>query len=404
MELRLQKEIKAFEVYTRLTPEEKSASEVVIGEVKDVLEEVFPSNTLSVVGSHRTGLATPTSDIDFSVSSLSPEKDPSILDSRSKSREASQKVLRRLQRRLHRSIAFLEAELVFARIPLVRAVHNRTGLRIQISTHSADRYDSDYTAAYLAEFPTLRPIFILLRYSLEMRKLNTPFEGGIGSYPLFMMIVAALKHAGGKYARDDLANHLLHVLYFYSNADLYRVGFSVDPPRTFTKASSDPFPVNHRKPYLLSLQDPADATNDLGRKAYAIKHIQRLFDQARTDIMADMVSWEQKTIEERKSVEGGLLNRLVRANYRTFEAERRRIQNGMKKGVDALFKRPTELKPPDLSRRVSLRGLRKKGWVDEVNAERKRRGRQKREETARRRGLMAKKREGEMKKDGASEG
>lgn len=321
--------------------------------------------------------------------------------SRSKTRGVSEKILREVQRRLHKSLSFREVELVFGNIPIVRAVHSRTGLKVQISTQSADRYDSDFTAAYLAEFPTLRPIFVLLRYTLEMRKLSTPFEGGLGSYSIFMMIVAALKQASGHHARDDLANHLLHVLHFYSSADLYRVGFCVDPPRTFVKAGNNLFPVNHHKPYLLCLQDPADATNDLGRKAYAIKHVQRVFDRARVDIMKDMTAWEQKTVDERKTIQGGLLNRLVRANYETFESQRRRMHNSMTKVVDVSFKRLTELKTPDFSRTSSLKGLRRKGWTDEVNAERKRRGRQKREETAKRRALLMEKRKDETKIPGA---
>jgi hypothetical protein len=400
-ELRLQKEIKAFETYTRLTPSEKSASEAVITDVEAMVEQAFPSSTLSVVGSHRTGLATPTSDIDFSLSP--PSQEEGSHKSRTKIREVSQKILRGLQRHLHKSMSFREAELVFGSIPIIRATHYRTGLKVQISTQSPDRYDRDFTAAYLAEFPTLRPIFIVLRYALEMRGLNTPFEGGLGSYSIFMMIVAALKQASGQHARDDHANHLLHVLHFYSSADLYDVGFCVDPPRTFTKAGNNLFPLNHRKPYLLCLQDPADAANDLGRKAYAIKHVQRVFERARVDIMEDMLAWERKTVEDRKSIEGGLLNRLLRANYETLEFGRRRMHNSVTAMVDMNFKLPMELKAPDFSRLLSLKGLRKKGWADEVNAERKRRGRQKREETAKRRALLVEKRNDEAKILGAEE-
>ena len=394
---RLQKEIEAFELYIRLSPAEKLASEAVAAEVESILQELLPRHSLSVVGSHRTDLATPTSDIDFSLFLPSPEKNASAPGSRSQSLRIAQKDLRKIHRGLHNSLSFREAELVFARVPLVKAVHYRTWLQVQISTMSPDRYDTIFTAAYLAEFPTLRPLFILLRHALEMRNLNTPFEGGLGSYSLLMMIVAALKQVSGQYARTDLANHLLHVLDFYASADLYLFGFCVDPPRTFKKAGSGLFPMNHRKPYMLCLQDPADATNDLGRNAYAIKHVQRLFGQARLQLMRDMVSWEQKTIEQRKAMKGGLLNLLVRANYRIFEFGRKRVQESMNSEGCISAVPPTELKAPDLSRRVSLRGLRKKGWVDEVNAERKRRGREVRQGTAKRRARVAEKRNAETK-------
>ena len=390
---RLSNEIKAFETYMRLLPEEKSACEAVIVELKSILE--IPSlspRSLSLVGSHSTDLATPTSDIDFALSHPSVDKSTSNHKSRSKMMKATNALLLTIQRRLHKSKTFSSVEIVFGRIPLVRAVHWRTGLQVQISTQSPDRYDKDFTAAYLAEFPTLRAIFIVLRCALEMRNLNTPFEGGLGSYSILMMIVAALKQNSGQFARNDLAKHLLHVLDFYANADLYDVGYCINPPQIFSKASSLSFPLNPLKPYLLCLQDPADPTNDLGRKAYAIKHVQKLFEQASKGIKLGMAAWEQKTVEERKLIDGGLLNRLVRANYSTFEKERNRVKDSFTK----VTKEPntkrnasTEPKPPDLSRLASLRGLRKLGWGGEVNKERARRGRDKRQKSKERRAELA---------------
>ena len=398
---RLKNEIKAFEAYVRLKPEEKSASEAVIAELESVLTVLSSSpNKLSVVGSHSTGLATPTSDIDFALFLPTLEDNASNRKLSAKTKQATRNALYTVQKRLHRSKSFSSAEIVFGRIPLVRAIHCRTGIKIQISTQSPDRYDREFTAAYLAEFATLRPLFMLLRYSLEMRNLNTPFEGGLGSYSILMMIVAALKQNGVQHPRDDLANHLLHVLDFYASADLYQVGFCIDPPRTFPKTSSLLFPLNQQKPYLLCLQDPADPTNDLGRKAYAIKHIQQVFGQARDDIKRDMKIWEQRTVEERKVMDGGLLNRLVRANYSTFEMERNRVRNSIikgTKGVDLKHIASTEPKAPDLSKRASLRGLRKLGWGDEVTEERKRRGRELRMTTKKRRALFAAERKEEAK-------
>lgn len=350
----LTNEIKAYEAYMRLSPREEAASELVISDVNSVAQNKPKIRTMSLLGSRSTGLATPTSDFDFSLTEtvslpggwIIPSSEDSAsqsLSSRRQIKRKAVKALKELRRHFQSSKMFRNTGLVeYARVPIIRSTHVATGLDVQIQTMARYQDSREHTIAYLSEFPSLRPLYIMLRYCLEMRDLTTVYEGGLGSYTLLMMIVTALKHSSGKFAPNDLGGQLLHVLDFYSKADLYKVGFSINPPRIFKKrkgrvslatreAHFDNPQLNGidkmqnfypRKPYLLCLQDPANDLNDLGKNAYAIKHIQATFYQAQKDIR-DILNGKTK-LEKGKIPTH--LNHLVRADYRAFEVRRSRIE------------------------------------------------------------------------------
>jgi hypothetical protein len=50
--------------------------------------------------------------------------------------------------------------------------------------------------------------------------------------------------------------------------------------------------LNKAQPYLLCLQDPANPLNDLGAKAFAIKHIQAVFRRAKSNLEKQIQAFE----------------------------------------------------------------------------------------------------------------
>ena len=352
MDQNLTNEIKAYEAYMRLSPREEAASELVISDVNSVARYESNLKPLTLLGSRSTGLATPISDFDFSLTqpisrpggwTIPPRKDsvsqPHV--SNSETRLKAVKALRKVNRHFHSSKKFSNTELIrFARVPIIRSTHIATGLDVQIQTRVSLKASDQYTIAYLSEFPSLRPLYIILRYCLKIRDLTTVFEGGLGSYPLLMMIVTALKHSSGKFASGDLGGQLLHVLEFYGDADLYEVGFSANPPCIFDKQKKTRSlgeriqssginlvqTFHPQKPYLLCLQDPADDTNDLGRNTYAIKHIQATFRRLKESIQRDLRSEDNFSNGKPRARIGSYLDCLVRADYRHFEERRCRVE------------------------------------------------------------------------------
>ncbi|KAL8937397.1 MAG: hypothetical protein Q9211_003709 [Gyalolechia sp. 1 TL-2023] len=346
---------RAFERYMTLSSAELKAVTKVITHVKHVIGSTLDGCSCDVIGSYSTGLALAYSDIDFAIT-LPHVKKEAMTYRKSLNGSKFQKTYRRVLLKLRQAFAedanFLNftGELVDARVPIVRVTHQTTGqeIQVQISTGTRQRQRQQHILAYLAEYPTLRPLYFVIRSCLEMRQLNITFEGGLGSYSILMLIVNALKHASGRYDPHDVGSQLLHVLDFYSSCDLYQTGFSIEPPCTFRKGqipatveerlsrTTDPVlrgrdliaKANPRKPYLLCLQDPADPTNDLGSKAYAIKHIQQTFATARKTIVSEMEAWDQgPNATTVKPDNTSLLGALIHGNYRRFENHRQRIEN-----------------------------------------------------------------------------
>ena len=352
--LSLTDEIKAYEAYMRLTPQEDAASHFVISDVNSVTR----NERITLLGSRSTGLATPISDFDFSITLpnslpggwILPDDEKNIFQlqlSENDNKNKAVKVLSKIERHFHSSSKFRNTEFVrHARVPIIRSTHVATGLEVQIQTMAQYRAAHEHTLAYLSEFPSLRPLYIILRYCLELRDLTTVFRGGLGSYSLLMMIVTAMKHANGKFATDDLGGQLIHVLEFYGGADLYKVGFSANPPRVFEKQKEgwslkermnrltdaqligiDQMQKFHpKKPYLLCLQDPANPYNDLGKNAYAIKHIQATFNALKENLQTALEERNKGSDDSAKGKRFFFLEPLVKADYRAFELHRSRIE------------------------------------------------------------------------------
>ncbi|KAL8928612.1 MAG: hypothetical protein Q9208_001846 [Pyrenodesmia sp. 3 TL-2023] len=350
---RLASEIRSFEQYMTPSVHELNAVKKVTAHAKHIIDSTVSNSSVQMMGSHSTGLAMPWSDIDLAI--LLPaiqeevaahHKSPTGL----KYQKLYLKTLRKLGRSFAKDPDFTvdeESLVIHARVPIVRVTHRRTGLEVQMQIQTGLRQQQQYTLAYLAEYPTLRPLYFVLRSSLQIRRLNTTYEGGLGSYTTLIMIVNALKHASGRYDRHDVVEHLLHVLEFYARSDLYVNGFSVDPLRIFRKGkmsmtsedclqrATDPVlrgigaiaSRNLRQPYLLCLQDPADASNDLGSKAYAIKHIQATFGRARWTMIGAMATWNRRSnFSSKRGKQMGLLDPLVCAHYGHFYADRDKVE------------------------------------------------------------------------------
>ena len=325
-----------------LKPFEMVAVGSVLRDFKSIVKEFDSSASVHVVGSYSSGLPTPTSVLDLQISHPSIDKDPfsrGPSPGRSISRKASRKSFSVLQSALSRSESFDKVVLREGRLQILNTVHRKTGLDVQIQFTPTSPVSLQYIATYLSEFPTLRPLFILLRSALKIRGFNNTRKGkgGLGSYPIFIMIVYALNRTASEVPRHNIAAQLLYILKLYSEADLHKYGISVNPPRIFDKsivgmkknATARQYGVDVMQkgtPSALCLQDPADPSNDLGRRSKTIKHVQALFYSAREQIERAMNEWEKMTEGERQNVNRGCLDPLVGASYAHFEKKRSKVE------------------------------------------------------------------------------
>ena len=332
--VRLSAEIQAFDDYMRPSPAESGAANTALSSIKDSLGSDY---TTTPMGSRATGLETPFSDIDIGVHRT--EWDFEALNPLNQRTVMYHRLLP-----LHILFRgdtnnFRKTKLLKSRVPVLTTVHRATDLEIQIQCQQRPDNRQEATKAYMKDMPSLRPLYHVLRHALTIRDLVGAREGGIGSYPLFVMIMTALQFLGQDYKSLDLGEQLLYVLKFWAELDTTNGAYAADPPRVLNKkkikdewyANGKPLDptinaqaaidqiLEHQasRPYLLCLQDPADPSHDLGRNCHHIKSIQLTLKAIQDQLLSSMRIEMDETAWK--------LDSLVRADYQHFEWQRSKL-------------------------------------------------------------------------------
>lgn len=307
---RLDLEISRFAAWARPTHRELAARRAVWTSTRAYISRVLaplrrPDQEpihISPFGSQSTGLASPTSDIDLRLHEHgSTTTDYSAFGA---------PLLRELFHRMQASRTYIA---VTARLdgtyPILNATHAASGLPIQVVCAPPTDRQNKCVRHYLATIPHLREVYAVLRTAFAMRGLLDVFHGGTGSYGLLIFLVAALTRRSNLPSVPPTPGvQLRRFVEFYSSFDTTRFGITLRPTtRLFRKHSDAEVPAEKRKtfiraalarkaeaqrgevspmfragrwaigrvrplqPYLLCVQDPADAWNDLGRKGNAVK-------------------------------------------------------------------------------------------------------------------------------------
>ena len=344
----------------RLSPSEAVAVQECIDAVVDVASKVLGSTSMVMHGTRSTGLAHPLSDINFCIMvpeyQEKTERGPS--PSRPEAKRAARLIFQSLGKAMKGSGRFENIRDVHGHVNLLKAIDKPTRLRIQFNANTPVVRERDFSTYCLEEYPQLRPLFMVIYQALQTRGLANVSDGGIGSYPLLILIYTALKHAEVPFRKRDLGLQLLHILEFWTHADTEDIGYAADPPRTFPKfgkfrrvaADSDEggstsediydegFKVLGKANYslrkrhlkyqsnMLCLQDPANPTCDLGKKSRHIKLIQEVFRSISERIKLRCTEYNSLTPEERRDRrEIFLIGPLVDARYNTFIKARARL-------------------------------------------------------------------------------
>lgn len=302
---------------------------------------------LEIFGSERSGLAIATSDLDLRV--YRPE-----LDEKRDAKQPPRYFARRqFSHVISSALTSYESDpnfmLVFlrhSRYPLLSMQHVGTSLDVQIVCCNDTNKARSVMAKYMEEMPALRKVYILVKYMFEIRGLSDVFRGGIGSYSVFYLVAAAMK-LGTEHAKDDAAAQLLAVLEFYSKFDATESWISLDPLEVLSKVENKPVQSkeekkvssttlgfetttdsaqqlkahqriglqNDEQPYLLCIRDPADRTNDLGRKTFGWKHLQTTMKKLNEELRQDLEKNDGRL----------LLPALVGRGFDLFEARRQKL-------------------------------------------------------------------------------
>jgi non-canonical poly(A) RNA polymerase PAPD5/7 len=216
------------------SPVEKVARSRHVAQVRQDVRKCLPNMELEIFGSERTGLAFATSDIDLRLKPK--DSGGQVIPTNMWTRKQLYSDLVFLHRRLK---AFTKkyplCELHHSRYPLIALKHRSTQLEIQIVLNNDTSLSRKYIQAYTVEYPYLPNIYSVFKCLFDVRGLSDVFNGGFGSYSIFMMTVAALRL--NPPSQPTAALGLWSTLEFWRDVDLNSKGISIEPSEFFEKSS-----------------------------------------------------------------------------------------------------------------------------------------------------------------------
>lgn len=251
-------EIDRFWQYIQLTDTERAAHSAVLQQTLELIQRLQPDYKSETFGSRKTGLVLATSDLDirFYDENINPDTDVKMAP-RHLYRKKLFKALRALHSVLDTDPNYMICFLRQARFPLISMQHKESGIDIQIVCANDTSHQQEFVQKYLAEYKDLPSLFAALKTMFDIRGLMDVYRGGLGSYNLFMMIVASLKLWGHPIAVDGrgdplkakerygslkdstVGGKLRHFLHFYSVFNPYWNMITIEPPRVNRKVLVD---------------------------------------------------------------------------------------------------------------------------------------------------------------------
>jgi len=138
--------------------------------------------------------------------------------------------------------------------------------------------------SFLAQYPLLRPLTLVIKYYLKQNYLNDTWSGGIGSYTLVILILSYLqnhtKSRGlGTTEGENLADLLIGFFDFYGRKfDYTEQVISVKDKCYYNKKSRRWF--NEEFPHSLSVEDPHNPEIDVGSASFQITKAKAAFEEA----------------------------------------------------------------------------------------------------------------------------
>jgi non-canonical poly(A) RNA polymerase PAPD5/7 len=236
----LHKEIVDFYEWIKPRDFEAYQRQKLIEKLSDMVREEFHTADVYPFGSFPSGLYLPTGDMDVAMMSNSYVKGGAA-------RFTGTRVLYRFKDYLvrHRIAWANEIQLITrARVPLVKFVEIKTGLKVDVSFENSTGVAALKTfRAWREKYPGMPALVTIIKQFLMMRGLNEPVNGGIGGFSVICLVVSMLQqmpevNSGNLDTRHHLGQLLLHFFDLYGNKfDYEKVAISLNPPRWIPKVS-----------------------------------------------------------------------------------------------------------------------------------------------------------------------
>ena len=218
------------------TQQEAEARAELLVRIRTLVENLWPGAEVKPFGSYATGLYLPSSDVDIVVFGMGLETKPSRVAG-----------LEQLAQRLEAAewrVAELEV-IGKAKVPIVKFIDSRSGVHVDICLEVRDGIQSSNLARKAsAQFPAFKYLVLVLKRWLAQRGLADTYHGGVGSFLLQLLVIAALQHPPSSPDRlkGSLGGLLLHFFEVFGLRFNYiRCGISITQGgRFFSKQRHQP--------------------------------------------------------------------------------------------------------------------------------------------------------------------
>lgn len=247
----------------------KSMCTDILQRITALIEKLSPDLKVKIYGSFATALNMPWSDIDLVISKTTPS--PTTPD----------QMLNELAKLFQKDSLFFEVNCIpAATIPVLKAVctqkfgYMKIDVTVQEPRHNGLKC-VELVNKYLLKYRCLKYLVLPLKQFIFNSELNDPYQGGLTSYGLILMIVAFLQlkiHQG-----VDISSHqpnlgllLIEFLNFYMNFD-YK-GTLIKPAKP--DDTFDHLPFEKIQPYpefgttCMHITDPLNKDNNVSRSAH----------------------------------------------------------------------------------------------------------------------------------------
>ncbi|TFK22958.1 hypothetical protein FA15DRAFT_670964 [Coprinopsis marcescibilis] len=293
----LHQEVEAFTRWISPTPIEDEIRSLVVMQISQAVKTKFPDATVMPFGSYETKLYLPLGDIDLVIMSESMAWSDKVT------------VLRALANTLKRAGITSNVSIIAkAKVPIVKFVtsHGRFNVDISINQmnglfagqiingflkHMSHEQSTSSSTSVAKTSLALRSLVLITKAFLAQRNMNEVYTGGLGSYSIVCLAVSFLQmHPKIRRGEIDPDRNLgvLVMEFFELYGTLFNydeVGISVREGGTyFSKRQRGWF--DYQKRGLLSVEDPADPSNDISKGSFAFHKVKTAFAGAHSILTA----------------------------------------------------------------------------------------------------------------------
>lgn len=330
LQSQLQEEILSFDGNCRQRLKKQMPFQsILFRELSNLIHTVWPSGTITLVGSRAMNLALDESDIDvvFSRSQIQVE---------SNYQNSALNALNDLHQLLKNASWIEQIKVIDARVPVLKATvcfetlkHCNVSLlglscrsfqTIQLDITYGERIKETGIAAaqfmrgMQMQYPELRPLVVTLKKLLRLRQLNDAFRGGLSSYALALMIASLIQKRTHRKEVDEtiLGELMMEALQVYGNEfDPAKSCISVTPthdgkliiPVLSDNSLTDSMVLKSGDGFKII--DPVQPNNNPGHSCYRIFQVKRVFSK----VLAKILITALHTPSEKFGVDSNIVDR-----------------------------------------------------------------------------------------------